>query len=490
MDCVPCQFPRHSRLHASLFLSVIAAMLAAAATGCSSGGASGSPGTTNFSGTTNVTLLASSMANEQFSQYSIFFRSLTLVSKSGSTVQVALPQREEFIHLNGRAEPLATATVPQGIYTSATLTLSGASISCVAQDSSGLGTYTTQLGNQSTIHLPAPITITGAAMGLDLDLLVSQSAIYQGCTTLVSGPPQTDGPTFNLKATSFTANPVSAETGRLTGIEGLVSGASSSSFSITAASGAVWQVNSNSSTVFQGIGGASALVVGLPVDMDVSIQPDGSLMASRVEVEDTNTANLSVTRGPLLYLPSPVSSLSAFGRVMQGNLYSGLLSPSALIYSYGASLFQISGQLANLKSLPFAAIFDASTAVPGQNVSFTAHATSIQGGPTYVPAATMTLIPQTINGTVSSISTAGGFTIYTISLAPYDLFPNLSVQPVQTTRIKNPGVIAAYADSSTQMLNSSDPLSVGSTLRFNGLVFDDNGTLKMDCIQVQDGVTE
>ncbi len=489
MDCVPCQFPRHSRLHASLFLPVIAAMLAAAATGCSSGGGSGSPGGAHFSGTTNVTLLASSTANEQFSQYTIFFRSLALVSKSGSPVQVALPQQEEFIHLNGRAEPLATATIPQGIYTSATLTLSGASISCVAQDSSGLGTYRTQPGNQSTIHLPAPITITGAAMGLDLDLLVSQSAIYQGCTTLVGGTAQTGGPTFDLKATSFTANPVSAETGRLTGIEGLVSGAGGSSFSVTAASGAVWQVNSNSSTIFQGIGVVSALVGGLPVDMDVSIQPDGSLMASRVEVEDTNTANVSVTRGPLLYLPSPVSSLSAFGRVMQGNLYSGL-SPSALIYSYGASLFQISGQLANLKSLPFAAIFDASTAVPGQNVSFTAHATSIQGGPTYVPAATMTLIPQTINGTVTSISTAGGFTIYTVALAPYDLFPNLSVQPVQTTRIKNPGVIAAYADSSTQMLNSSDPLSVGSVLRFNGLVFDDNGTLKMDCIQVQDGVAE
>ena len=40
------------------------------------------------------------------------------------------------------------------------------------------------------------------------------------------------------------------------------------------------------------------------------------------------------------------------------------------------------------------------------------------------------------------------------------------------------------------MLNSSDALSVGSILRFNGLVFDDNGTLKMDCIQVQDGVAE
>jgi len=32
-------------------------------------------------------------------------------------------------------------------------------------------------------------------------------------------------------------------------------------------------------------------------------------------------------------------------------------------------------------------------------------------------------------------------------------------------------------------------LAPGSTLRFYGLVFNDNGTLRMDCAQVNDGVT-
>ncbi|HEY1679274.1 MAG TPA: hypothetical protein VGG04_16270 [Candidatus Sulfotelmatobacter sp.] len=38
------------------------------------------------------------------------------------------------------------------------------------------------------------------------------------------------------------------------------------------------------------------------------------------------------------------------------------------------------------------------------------------------------------------------------------------------------------------MLNTA-ALSAGSTLRFLGLMFNDNGALRMDCAQVSDGVT-
>jgi hypothetical protein len=37
---------------------------------------------------------------------------------------------------------------------------------------------------------------------------------------------------------------------------------------------------------------------------------------------------------------------------------------------------------------------------------------------------------------------------------------------------------------------NSTSLTPGSTLRFNGLVFNDNGTLRMDCAQVREGVTQ
>jgi hypothetical protein len=39
------------------------------------------------------------------------------------------------------------------------------------------------------------------------------------------------------------------------------------------------------------------------------------------------------------------------------------------------------------------------------------------------------------------------------------------------------------------MLNTS-PVAVGGVARFYGLVFNDNGTLRMDCAQINDGVAE
>ena len=46
-----------------------------------------------------------------------------------------------------------------------------------------------------------------------------------------------------------------------------------------------------------------------------------------------------------------------------------------------------------------------------------------------------------------------------------------------------------YADTNTAMLTSSAP-APGDTLRFYGLVFNDHGTLRMDCARISPGVTE
>jgi threonine/homoserine/homoserine lactone efflux protein len=161
------------------------------------------------------------------------------------------------------------------------------------------------------------------------------------------------------------------------------------------------------------------------------------------------------------------------------------------VYKFSTSLqlstaFQISGQMANVSTLPFTAAFSSASMVPGQNIFVTTHS-AINNQPW--TATTVTLLQQTINGTVSAISSSGSFTTYTISLAAYNLFPNLAGQPGQATSLTNPNTVVVYADSNTQMLNTTQP-TVGSVLRFYGLVFDDNGTLRMDCAQVNDGVAE
>jgi hypothetical protein len=227
----------------------------------------------------------------------------------------------------------------------------------------------------------------------------------------------------------------------------------------------------------------------MPVDMDVALQADGSLLATRVAVYETDTTNLNVAYGPPLAIyPSGYGSVYPVMDALQVEQVGDLPVLDDIFSGLDAATSQISGQFTNLQNLPFVATFNAANLVAGQNVLVTSNAPSANGfTPLPLPLATMTLMPQAINGTVSAISTSGGFTTYTVTLAPYDLFPNLAVQPGQTTLLTNPNTVVVYADSNTQQLNSA-PVAVGSTYRFYGLVFNDNGTLRMDCAQVNDGV--
>lgn len=237
-----------------------------------------------------------------------------------------------------------------------------------------------------------------------------------------------------------------------------------------------------------------------------TIQADGSLLATRVAVQDTNTADLTVWRGPLLFVSNAEPALDTLPNEVQGQLFAqmngsntastgaggsapagGATALGAWTLGFSSAVFQTSPQFVNLQSLPFHASFSATNMGAGQNVYIGTHAADLPNSPNYVPANTVTLMPQTINGTVSGMSHQGDFTVYTVTLASYDLFSSLATQPGQATLLQNAGSVAVYMDAATQLLNSS-PVTVGNALRFNGLVFNDNGTLRMDCREITDGV--
>jgi hypothetical protein len=224
------------------------------------------------------------------------------------------------------------------------------------------------------------------------------------------------------------------------------------------------------------------------LDVDGAIQSDGSLLATRIALEDSSAINES--SGPLMFVDNIVPVLELYGRTELGSLVN---DNGQSVYfdipqfDFSNAAFNISGQLTNLQNLPFVPSFNASNMVAGQNADITSQNFALTGG-TYTLANTITLAPQTINGTVVTAQPIGSFVDYTVSLASYDLFPTLAVQQGQTTLLNNPSQVEVYIDSSTQTLNTQ-ALAVGSTLRFYGLVFNDNGTLRMDCAQVNDGVT-
>jgi hypothetical protein len=485
---------RHLLPHrVSRFLLLATVPLATAfPTGCGSGSMSSSTGPV-LQGNTTVILLLSSTANDQLSQFNVSFNSLTLTSQSGKMVNLfTTPQKAEFMHLNGTAEPLITVSIPQDVYTTASATIQSPQVSCVMLQPTGgllMDEFQSSGAPTVTVSVLSPITVTGTAMGLLLNLQVAQSVTPANCPLTSSSPSITA--TFTLTPVTLASPPTNVQNGKLTSLEGQISSidATTNSFTVAAADGPTWSVQSSNSTVYQGVAAFSTLVSGMPVDMDVSIQEDGSLLASRVAVPDANPTDLSVVSGPLLFVASSEPALFTFPRGEQGFLFAQGSIGGAFAFSFGNAVYQISGHFTNLQSLPFAPMLNAASIFPGQNVSFSTHALAIAGGPTYVPATTITLMPQTINGTVTAAGSEGSFTTYTVSLPAYDLMPALAVQPGQTTATTGPSGVVVYVDSNTQLLNTKQ-LAVGTVFRFNGLLFNDNGTLRLDCAQINDGVPE
>jgi hypothetical protein len=465
-------------------------------TGCGSGGMS-----KTLSGNTQVTVVLTSTADDQLSEFDLGFQGIGLTSQSGKTVALAsLPASgqgldAEFTHLNGTAQPLLTATIPQDIYTSATVTLDGGAFVCIAfgqfdgEPSVSSATYTAT-PSTATVTFPSPLTVTGTSMLLSLDLLVSQSATIGDCVNVEGFSGFSMTPTFSLAPLTLAAPPTNSANGKVLGIDGEITAVSGNSLTLSipnyvpVATGLPVSVQSDSNTIYQGISGFPALTAGTFVNMDGAIQSDGSVLATRIAVEDPSA--VYVFRGPLLQVASSVSSFFMHAREMQGAGLPGFPTGMSMPFNYGSTAFRISGQLTNLGSLPFVPSFNASNMTPGQELYISTDA-YFPNGP-YPPVITMTLMPQTINGTITASNQVGNFIDYTVSLASYDLFPMLAVQPGQTTVENNPSQVEVYVDSNTQMLNTQ-PLAAGNTIRFYGLVFNDNGTLRMDCEQVSDGVT-
>jgi len=454
-------------------------------------------------------MVVSSTANDQFASFYVAVTSISLTNQAGTTVSVLTApqsnaftqiQEAEFIHLNGQMAPFLAAMVPQGTYTSATLTYSYAQFTHIRLNATGaLESVTDAVGGVNSIpqtasvNLPAPLAIRGSAMAVSLDLQVSTSATFTD-----HGTPQQDTyaitPIFTLTAVA----PAPQAPARVMGVDALISSITSGGNSLslmidyafnnpTFPVGATFTVATNSSTVYQGIANFSALAAGMIANVDLTLQSDGSLLATRVEVDDPSATN--VLTGPLGTVFDAQHQIVELGRTNEEFNQSVVPGSNFMPYSFDANTaFMVSGQIAVPSNLPFSAMFDSSSMIAGQNVAVGSQVIVTSGG-AKTHATTITLMPQTINGTITGVSSSAGFTVYTVSLAAYDLFPILAVQTGQTTVLQNPSSIQVYVDSSTQMLNSN-AIAAGNVFRFNGLIFNDGGTARMVCRQVNDGVAE
>lgn len=479
----------------SIFLSLFAiALFGALLAGC---GSSSHMGTPPPVGNTQVVMLLTSTANDQLVSYNVLIASIALVNQSGTPVivftnPVSAGPFGEWMHLNGVSEPLPAVSVPQGTYTSAVVTVDGCaftnltfvppnvSISTIAQGLCAEGTGTT------TVNLPSPIVITGSAMGLSLNLQVSNSFTLDATANPET---YTVDPVFTLTPISIAAQPTDETNGKVTVIGAEVSSVGTDGKTFTAQTGntgATLTIVSGAGTVFQGISDFSALAPKLLFSFDAAIQPDGSLLAIRIEVDDP-TAVAGVA-GPFILPVIGAGFFSTFNLEQNGCTIVNTPFCGSIFLQSGTA-FKVSGEFTNVISLPFPATFTTANFLQGQDVLITSN--GIPDQQSVETATTITLLPQTLNGTVTSVANDSGFSVYTITLAPYDLIPVLQnfTDDMPPPHLTNPTTILVYADTNTRMLNTGT-VATGSLIRFRGLIFDDNGTLRMDAGEIYDGVTE
>jgi hypothetical protein len=481
----------------SVFVSVL---LVAFLSGCNSGSMSVSNPPPN-GGMTSVVMLATSTGNDQLVQYRLGINSISLADESGSTVTLytnSNPQGGttgsiEFMHLNGVSEPIFTAQVPQGVYPAAIVVVGGCSFTTVtltgmggSEESTDAQGLCAQGTGQTTVNLPAPITISGATMALSLNLQVSQS--YTLSPTGIPPPGYTFSPTFTLTPVKLAAPPTTNQNGKFVGINAVITllNAMNNSFVAQIPDGFSLTVNSGGDTAYQGVAAFSTLAVGTLINMDVAIQPDASLLATRVEVDDLSSP-MDAT-GPLILLGAQPGSFVTIPAEEQGCSIAGTPFCGSVFQYDNSTVFGLSSEYANLQNLPFTPSLTGPGLLYGQNLAI--YTSGQFNSVNLQPASTAILEPQIINGSVTAVTTENNFTVYTVALASYDLIPILQGVTGPINRLTGPtNVVQVYVDANAQVLTSA-PLNTGSLLRFRGLIFDDNGTLRMDCNVIRDGVAE
>ncbi len=431
----------------------------------------------------SVPVLITDAPSDQLLSFSLTINSIVLNDSAGKSATVlSTPTTIEICHLNGIQAPLVTASIPQDTYTSAVITFSNPQITYVSSTAAAMSVTPTLATTSFTFTFPTPFTVSNANTSLLFDLIASQSVAISGTTVTVT-------PVFKvMPVPPASAVPPAGQNG--TGMQQMATVVSVSGTSVVLqpGSGPNFTVTTDSSTVLQGFSSLSSLTAGELVQVDFIVSGGCSplnnacanlppvLLATRIQLAPPAVAG----QPPVNLLNGPVTSVASGSfkmAVMQG--LGPNVAPTAVASSLytitvnGSTVFAAAPQFVSITNLPFVPTFTAANLTAGQTVGVVASTTS----GTSATAADVYLIPQTLGGTVTAISTVGSWTKYTLTLNSGSAFTTLSGVPTVTV----------YTDTATAGppptpagATAPPAIAVGSNVRFNGLVFNTgSGTFAM-----------
>jgi hypothetical protein len=432
------------------------------------GGCSGSaPITVNPAAKTAVQVRIGDAPVDRVLAFELTVTSITLTDTNGTTTNVlSSPTEVEFTHLAGTFEPLTLNSISQGTYAKATITVSSPDVTYI-DPGTGLimEKHPTLATPTATVTFPSGgLTVGSGATSINFDFNLANSLVFDASNNV------TVTPVFTASSVTVASNQQDQDTddGNVEGVQGAVVSASGSTIVIaTEKSGIQLSFSTNASTTYDGVSGLSGIQPGEIVQIDARTQTDGSLIATKIEIEDAQNNSLESDGIVTSVNGHPAVSLKL---LVQGEVSAApsgskpVLGSEILVTILGSTTYKINADHVDLSNLPFTPVFNGSTIAPAQRVETDVDSPNTMA----VLASKVKLQQQSLSGIVSGYTATNGHGSFTLTLSSDSMFAKLTGL---TT-------ITVYQQSATKLKNIP-PISNGDPLRVRGLLFLDGTQYRM-----------
>lgn len=450
----------------------IVALLALGLTLVACGGGSSSssnPISSSTPGTTIQVGMGDSPA-DWVTAFGMTVNSIMLTNSNGSTVNMlSAPTTMEMIRLMGTVQPVSIMKVPQGTYTSATISISAVQMGYMDPathqyvQKSMAGPFT------GTVNFNPAMTVGSAPSSLNFDMNMGSSvSINNGNVTIT--------PTFTgmMNALGTGQNPWQ---GYMQHMVGSVSSTSGSQFTMTMLMGmqsATFTTNGN--THFDGMSGMGMMSNGMILNVDAITQADGSLLAQHVESmwDSGGMMGGGIVTGITGNPPTQLTIVANNG--IGGGMMMSAISGSITVNVSSSTPYSFDSDQVDLANLPFTPIFDDSSITKGQKIDVVSGGSMMSGGGMMgggtsfgtINASQVRLEQQGFHGTVSNYTANGSQATFTLTLPSDSAFATLT----------GVSTISVYQQNGTQLHNLST-IANGTQVQVRGLLFYDSGTYKL-----------
>lgn len=406
--------------------------------------------------------------------FSMNISSMSLTGSNGSVTVVSSTVPMEMMHLMGVMQPLAMINAPQGTYTSASVTIGSANVMYMDPTTRQPVQETIPGPMTATVNFSSPMTLgtTPMAMSFDLDLANSVTGTAGGTLSM--------NPVFHFSSGMQGAgSPGDFANGGIQQMMGSVASVSGSSFAMNSMQAAQnFTFMTNGSTTFSGTS-MSGMGNGMILLVDATLQPDGSLMATRVQ-SMMNSGGVMGGGIMTAVTGQPPTSLTM---VMQNGTGTGMMSSAfgsgVTVNVSGGTTYTMDQDGVDMAGLPFTPVFDGSHIYAGQSVMPIGSSGMMSGGmgggmmgggpmAGTITATQVSLEMQGVSGTTSAAVTSGATSSFTLTLPTDCAFKTLTGAPTVTV-FQQP----------TTIVGPTSPIASGSLVHVFGLLFYDGGQWKM-----------